>query len=211
MITNEKIQIRKFDFIVIWIVVCILVIGLATLSFKLEKIAEVNENLMKYRAEYINQTKDLQNKDSKIDHLNSIIDIQQDIIKDYRERWLILSDKSKDIPKPIDLDTVSCTEMEITAYDLSVESCGKPPDHPEYGITASGNRVKEWYTIACDPSIPFGTKIYIPYFKDAPNRGVFTTEDRGGAIKGNKIDVYMKSHQACMNFGRRRLKVYILS
>lgn len=100
--------------------------------------------------------------------------------------------------------------MDVTAYDLSYQSCGKRPNNPLYGITASGRYVEEWNTIAAGPELPFGTKVYIPYFKDAPNRGIFTVQDRGGAIKNGRIDVYMKSYEACMEFGRQQLEVYVL-
>jgi 3D (Asp-Asp-Asp) domain-containing protein len=99
--------------------------------------------------------------------------------------------------------------MEVTAYDLSYASCGKHPSHPQYGITASGVHVTEWQTVAMGPSIPFGTKIYIPYFADKPNGGIFIVEDRGGAITDRHIDVYIASNQECMEFGRRELEVWI--
>ncbi|MCX7773376.1 MAG: 3D domain-containing protein [Clostridia bacterium] len=100
--------------------------------------------------------------------------------------------------------------MRVKAYDLSYASCKKLPSHPEYGITASGSRVKEWYTVAAGPGIPFGTRIYIPYFKDKPNGGVFVVQDRGNAVKDNCLDVFMQSHKACMQFGVRNLEIYIL-
>jgi len=100
--------------------------------------------------------------------------------------------------------------MKATAYDLSVESCGKPPGDPEYGITASGKRVRGWHTIAAGKGLPFGTQVYIPLFKDMPNNGVFTVEDRGSAIDNGKIDIYMPAHEDCMEFGVQELEVYIL-
>jgi 3D (Asp-Asp-Asp) domain-containing protein len=39
---------------------------------------------------------------------------------------------------------------------------------------------------------------------------VFIAEDCGGAIKGNKIDIYMNSTQECLNFGRRNIEIKIL-
>lgn len=55
-------------------------------------------------------------------------------------------------------------------------------------ITATGTKPK-WGTIAVDPKvIPYGTKVYIPKFNMT-----FTAEDCGGAIKGNKIDIFMGS------------------
>lgn len=100
--------------------------------------------------------------------------------------------------------------FEVTAYTLREEECGKSPDDPYYGITASGKKVKAWHTVAAPKEIPFGTKIYIPYFKDKPNKGIFVIEDRGGAIKGNRLDVYMESLSEALEFGRRKLEVYIL-
>lgn len=100
--------------------------------------------------------------------------------------------------------------LEATAYTLREEECGKSIDHPQYGITASGNKVEVWNTVAMDKSIPFGTKIYIPYFDDKPNKGIFTVHDRGGLIKSNNIDIYMEDLSDALKFGRRELEVYIL-
>jgi 3D (Asp-Asp-Asp) domain-containing protein len=73
-------------------------------------------------------------------------------------------------------------------------------------ITSTGTTPK-WGTIAVDPSvIPYGTKVYIPQFDK-----VFVAEDCGGAIKGNKIDIFMNSNSQCNNWGRRRIDIYIVS
>ena len=72
-------------------------------------------------------------------------------------------------------------------------------------ITSTGT-VPKWGTIAVDPSvIPYGTKVYIPMFDK-----VFIAEDCGGAIKGNKIDIFMNSKQESLNFGRRNIQIKIL-
>lgn len=102
-------------------------------------------------------------------------------------------------------------KMRVTAYDLSYESCGKHPNHPLYGITASGEYVKEWYTIAAGPELPFETVVYIPYFKNKPNHGVFIVKDRGNGIKNGCIDVYIADNKACSNFGVQYLDVWILN
>ena len=74
------------------------------------------------------------------------------------------------------------------------------------GKTATGT-VPKWGTIAVDPKvIPYGTKVYIPQFNKT-----FIAEDCGGAIKGNKIDIYMNSKQECINWGRRTIDIYIVS
>ena len=75
-----------------------------------------------------------------------------------------------------------------------------------HNITATGTTPK-WGTIAVDPSvIPYGTRVYIPKFDM-----VFTAEDCGGAIKGNKIDIFMNSESDCVNFGRQNIEIQILN
>ena len=105
----------------------------------------------------------------------------------------------------INLENFPTFDSEITAYCACYKCCGKKVNHPEYGITSSGYKVKENYTIAMDSKFPFGTKVFIEGFSS-----IFTVEDRGGAINGNRIDVYMKSHNDCINFGRQNRKVWIL-
>jgi len=92
----------------------------------------------------------------------------------------------------------------VTAYTAGKESTGKSPGHPEYGITASGAKVKENHTVACPPSMPFGTKLYIPYFDQH-----YVCEDRGGAIKEGKLDIYMEDLDKALEFGRRKLQVKV--
>lgn len=94
----------------------------------------------------------------------------------------------------------------LTAYTAGFESTGKNPGDPDYGVTASGAHVKDGETIAVDPSvIPIGTKVYIEGI------GVRVAEDTGGAIIGNRIDVYMSDLTAALQFGyKRNIKVYIL-
>jgi 3D (Asp-Asp-Asp) domain-containing protein len=94
----------------------------------------------------------------------------------------------------------------ISAYCPCAICCGKYTG----GYTASGNKAEQYYTIAAPSNIPFGTKVYIPYFKDAPNKGIFVVQDRGGAISGNRLDIFFNEHQQALNFGRKYLKVYIL-
>lgn len=73
------------------------------------------------------------------------------------------------------------------------------------GITASGLRAKRWHTVAASRGIPFGTRIYFPEL----GRTV-VVQDRGGAIKGNKIDLYVGSRKEALNFGKQQLEGVIL-
>lgn len=102
-------------------------------------------------------------------------------------------------------------EVEATAYDISIESCGKTD-----GITASGFDLTghTWQTARCvaaDWSVfPKGSKLYIQ-FEGAPEyNGVYYVRDKGGAIKGRRIDLFIETRQGCINFGRRKARVNIL-
>jgi uncharacterized protein YabE (DUF348 family) len=100
--------------------------------------------------------------------------------------------------------------MSSTAYDATFESTGKNPEHPQYGITRSGTRVRPG-VVAVDPKvIPLGTKLYIKSLDGRPDYGFASAEDTGGAIKGNKIDLYFESPEEVKKYGRRNVLVYIL-
>lgn len=95
--------------------------------------------------------------------------------------------------------------FEVTAYTAGVESTGKSPGHPLYGVTASGNKVQRYHTIACPLSLEFGTEIYIPKLDNT-----YVCEDRGSAIVEGRLDIYMKDLDKALAFGRQELKVFIL-
>ena len=88
--------------------------------------------------------------------------------------------------------------FKLTAYCPCMQCCGKTD-----GITASGTKATEGRTIAVDPNvIPFGTEVII-------NGHTYIAEDKGGAIKDNRIDVYFDSHQDALEFGVQYADVLI--
>jgi len=110
--------------------------------------------------------------------------------------------------------------MVVTAYDAGQESCGwkrkygcigppvyaygpKKGQRKQVGITASGARAKKG-TIAADPRYPFGTKIYVPGY------GWGEVQDRGSAIRGDRLDVFFPSRKEALEWGRQTLNVIIL-
>ncbi|WP_232696152.1 3D domain-containing protein [Brevibacillus daliensis] len=107
------------------------------------------------------------------------------------------------IPQPQE-PPVLVEQYEVTAYTLSPHETGKTASHPEYGITASGAKVAELTTVACPPELPFGTRVYIE------GVGERMCQDRGGAIKGRKLDVYMHDYNDAIHFGRQTLGVTII-
>ena len=102
-------------------------------------------------------------------------------------------------------------KMVATAYEAGPKSTGKRPGDKGYGITASGTRAKRG-TVAVDPRvIPLGTKLYVKSLTPGvPDYGFAIAQDTGGAIKGNKIDLFMDTVWECLQFGRRPVMVYIL-
>ncbi len=71
--------------------------------------------------------------------------------------------------------------MRVTSYTAA--SAGKPPDHPTYGITASGLEAGTGI-VAVDPDVvPFETWVYVPGY------GTGFAGDTGGGINGRWIDL----------------------
>ena len=85
----------------------------------------------------------------------------------------------------------------VTAYCACSKCCGK-----RTGITASGTRATAGRTVAASSQFSFGTKLVI-------NGKTYIVEDRGGAIKGNKIDIYMNSHAEALAWGVKYLPVQV--
>lgn len=84
-----------------------------------------------------------------------------------------------------------------TAYsNHSNTATGRKPVRNEGGLS----------TIAVDPSvIPLGSKVYVEGY------GYAIAADTGGAIKGNKIDIYLNSSSECSEWGRRSVNVLIVA
>lgn len=88
--------------------------------------------------------------------------------------------------------------FKVTGYCSCSRCCGKST-----GVTASGTVAKAGRTIAADTSkLAFGTKVVI-------NGHTYTVEDRGGAISGNRIDIFFSSHAKALQWGVRYCKVYV--
>lgn len=88
----------------------------------------------------------------------------------------------------------------VTAYCPCSKCCGKYAS----GYTSSGTRATAGRTVAASSSLPYGTKLNI-------NGKTYVVEDRGGAIKGNRIDVYVNSHAEALAWGVKYLPVEIVN
>ena len=96
-------------------------------------------------------------------------------------------------------------EFEVTYYTAGEESTGKTEAHPAYGITKSGTTVEDGRTIAADWDVlPQGSRVWIE------GVGIRTVEDTGGAIKGNKLDIYEPDYEVAMQKGRHPAREWVL-
>lgn len=88
-------------------------------------------------------------------------------------------------------------DFNLTAYCPCNICCEQWGGSPEGKTTSIGIGAYQGITIAVDPSkIPYGSKVYIE------GVGVCIAADCGGAIKGNRIDVYFNNHSDALAFGR---------
>ena len=100
---------------------------------------------------------------------------------------------------PSDTPDAPALLYRVTAYCPGPCCCGKWAD----GITASGVPAVG-LIVAAPPEIPFGTVLAIPGY------GCSTVEDRGGAIRGNRLDILMKTHAEALKWGVKYLNVRVV-
>ncbi|AKG03767.1 peptidoglycan-binding protein [Salimicrobium jeotgali] len=98
-------------------------------------------------------------------------------------------------------DVVKQFTAEATAYTAYCAGCS--------GTTATGQDLRanpNQKVIAVDPNvIPLGSKVWVEGY------GTAIAGDVGGAIKGNRIDVFMPSNSDALDFGRRNVTVKVLN
>lgn len=119
--------------------------------------------------------------------------IDEDIVFD-EEEYILEEEKEKQIQ--------SLGLFTITAYCPCEKCCGNWSD----GITATGTKATQGETIAVDPSIiELGS---IVYFDGIDGFGGYVAEDTGGAINGNRIDLFFDDHQEALEWGIKELEVF---
>jgi 3D (Asp-Asp-Asp) domain-containing protein len=93
--------------------------------------------------------------------------------------------------------------MRVTAYCACKKCCGKFAD----GITACGHKIRPGDTFAAaDKRYSFGTEMVVPGYNNGKPIKVL---DRGGAIRGNKLDVFFNSHKKAMQWGVKYIDVKV--
>jgi 3D (Asp-Asp-Asp) domain-containing protein/galactitol-specific phosphotransferase system IIB component len=125
--------------------------------------------------------------------------IKEVIVKEEPKDQIVLKGIEKGIQDALtgkNYEYTKVYDMEASAYTNSGGD-GR-------GYTASG--IKTFVgVVAVDPRvIPLGTKLYVEGY------GLALAADTGGAIKGNKIDLFFTTERECYQFGRRPKTVYVL-
>ena len=126
--------------------------------------------------------------------------IQEPVDKIVQVRSNVTTSRSADVAR-----TTSSTSdgsvriMKVTAYCSCSKCCGKYAN----GITAVGTRATAGRTVAAPKGYAFGTKLLI-------NGKTYIVEDRGGAIKGNRLDMYVNSHSEALRWGVKYLPVKVI-
>ncbi len=129
---------------------------------------------------------------SKDDRFGSILPFLKDTELPQKEKMVVR--EVNEVEKEVDW-------YYFIASGYSANDPGQGTDN----VTATGKEIKEGI-IAVDPDvIPLGTKVEI---KDM---GVFTAEDTGGKIKGNRVDIYFDSKKEAKDFGRKGIWIRIIN
>lgn len=97
---------------------------------------------------------------------------------------------------------VSIQTFRVTAYCPCEICCEDSAD----GITANGYKIQPGDRFVAAPKeYPFGTKMLIPGYSN----DLVLVQDRGGAIKGNKLDVYFDTHSEALEWGVKTIEVKV--
>ena len=135
--------------------------------------------------------------------LRDLVGLQQEVIEKQKE-YISISDEIIEQLEQLkdrieEIESLEIYSMEATAYTDDIASQGK-----WLGQTATGVKPEKG-VVAVDPKvIPLGTKLYITGY------GKAIAGDTGGAIKGNKIDLFLPNRGDCMRFGRQKVKVRVV-
>jgi 3D (Asp-Asp-Asp) domain-containing protein len=111
--------------------------------------------------------------------------------------------KQKNEPKSEAAGKWRIVKMKVTGYCPCSKCCGEYSD----GITANGHKIRPGDTfVAADKRYSFGTEMVIEGYSNSQTVKVL---DRGGAIKGNKLDAFFHTHQEALEWGVRLIDVKV--
>lgn len=208
---NKKINKRK---VIKFILFIIIIIGLGlivneyynrTFDAKLvNSQVTVEEQMLekdKIIEELTNQIQELKNKQTELENKNKELEetIEKVRVSKLNKKTTVTSRSGSTARTESTNSNEKWIWANVSAYCACSKCCGKTN-----GITASGTKATVGRTIAAPSSYSFGTKI------ELEGLGTYIVEDRGGAIQGNKIDVYFASHSEALAFGRKKIRMRVV-
>ena len=208
---NKKINKRK---VIKFILFILIIIGLGlivneyynrTFDAKLvNSQVTVEEQMLekdKIIEELTNQIQELKNKQTELENKNKELEetIEKVRVSKLNKKTTVTSRSGSTARTESTNSNEKWIWANVSAYCACSKCCGKTN-----GITASGTKATVGRTIAAPSSYSFGTKI------ELEGLGTYIVEDRGGAIQGNKIDVYFTSHSEALAFGRKKIRMRVV-
>lgn len=125
--------------------------------------------------------------------------VKEPISKIVQIQKTVATSRANSLPRTTNSTSTGGATYKVTAYCSCAKCCGKTN-----GRTASGTRATAGRTVAASGKFAFGTKLNI-------GGNTYVVEDRGGAISGNRIDIYVSSHAEALRWGVRYLPVSVIN
>lgn len=160
----------------------------------IEELTNEIQELKTKQEELLNKQTELENKNKELEET-----IEKVRVSKLNKRTTVTSRSGSTVRTENTNSNNKWIWANVSAYCACSKCCGKTN-----GITASGTKATVGRTIAAPSSYSFGTKI------ELEGLGTYVVEDRGGAIQGNKIDVYFASHSEALAFGRKQIRMRVI-
>ena len=178
-----------------------------------EKIAENEENLVKHQIEVVNSsspnraqlTEAISILSSLLPQISteSVINKTNDAITTANSKLETLKEDDTSAEFSFELKNVDTSSFKKAYSFIATAYCNDVYTSTGLRTHRDPNGIS---TVAIDPTvIPYGSKLYVPGY------GYAIAADCGGAIKGNRIDLFMLSEAECFAFGRRGVTVYLVA
>lgn len=204
---SKKMVLVSFKLVSIMCAVCMcatLFVGYKCFEYK-KSVNKLEEQVEELETKMYAQNDKINELNNKIKHINDTIEsLKENNVENETELTCL---EVKEEPM-----LVSLGEFKLTAYCSCQKCCGKwalnrPKDENgnEIVIGSSGEVLIPKVSIAVDTSvIPHGSEVVI-------NGNTYIAHDTGGAIKGNRIDVYHDNHQEAREFAVQYAEVFLVS
>jgi 3D (Asp-Asp-Asp) domain-containing protein len=188
MSTIKQFKILNKTIIVLILIALIVAIGFV---FLIREYMHLDEYRQKIEQIQQAEQRHLENSQDLIANYNQLYKDYQDLYDDYQRLW-------------VNLSAEGWQEFTVTGYSANDSSQGTN-DIVATGFDLDYKNVKNLPIIATDPNV-------IPLYSivEIEGMGAFISLDVGGAIKGNRIDIYFEYKEDAFNFGRQTLLARVI-